>query len=143
MPTPQTAFYLAPDLAIHLKWSAGVATFAQEWQRRLQAAEVSGAQTGEHLVEAASLVLSTVEHLDEYTARALADIHRFSGQLPAPMDKLLVGPLELRVEERQFAVGRQGGSEQVTVNYCFDIVRYRYEAMETTTAIAINLPLPA
>jgi hypothetical protein len=122
MPTPQAAFYLAPDLAIHLNWSAHTASFTQEWRHRLQVAEVSGAQAEEHVIEATSMVLSTVEQLDERTAQVLTDLYRLSGQLPAPTDKILVGPLELRVEGRQFEVGRSGGIEQVAVTYCLDIV---------------------
>jgi hypothetical protein len=130
MQIPQSSFHLALDLAIHLNWSAHTAIFTQEWQRRLQTTEVSGAQVEEHVVEAASIVLSTIEHLDDYTAHVLTDLYRLIGQLPAPTDKFLVGPLELRVEERQFAVSRQGGSEQVVVTYCLKIERYRYEVRQ-------------
>jgi hypothetical protein len=85
------------------------------------------------MVEAASMVLATVEYLDEYATQVLTDLYRLSGQLPAPTDKFLVGPLELRVEERQFAVSRQEGGEQVAVTYCLDIIRYRYEAVQPTS----------
>ncbi len=81
------------------------------------------------------MVLSTIEQLDDRTAQVLTDLYRLSGQVPAPMDKFLVGPLELRVEERQFAVSHQGSNEQVVITYCLDIVRYRYEAMRSTSAI--------
>lgn len=131
MPTPQTALYLAPDLAINLKWSAGVATFTQERQHRIQVAEVSGAQAKEHMMESASMVLGAVEQLSERTAQILTDLYRFRGQLPVPTDKILVGPLELRVEGRQFEVGHSGGIEQVAVAYCLNIVRYRYETTQT------------
>ncbi|MGI4759823.1 MAG: hypothetical protein ACRYF0_03890 [Janthinobacterium lividum] len=143
MPTTQAAFYLAPDLAIHLIWSAHIASFTQEWRHRLQVAEVSCTQAEEHMIEAASMVLSTVEQLDERTAQVLTDLYRLSGQLPAPTDKLLVGPLELRVEERQFATSRQGGSEQVAVTYYLKIERYRYEVRrmleeQLATSFAFN-----
>lgn len=95
------------------------------------------------MVEAASMVLSTIEQLDDYTAQALTDLYRLSGQLPAPTDKFLIGPLELRVEERQFAVSRQGGSEQVEITYYFDIMRYRYETAQPMSLSAASLLLPA
>lgn len=89
------------------------------------------------------MVLSTIEHLDDYTAQVLTDLYRLSGQLPALGDRLLVGVLVLRVEERQFAVNRQADTEQVAVTYCIDIVRYRYEAAQLVSLSAINSPLPA
>lgn len=138
MPTPQAAFYLAPALAIHLNWSASTATFTQEWLHRLQVAEVSSVQAEEYVAEAASIVLSAVEHLDEYTAQVLTDLYNLSGLLPAPKDKLLVGPLELRVEERQFAVSSHGGSEHVAITYYLKIERYRYEAVQPTSFSVTN-----
>lgn len=143
MPTPQASFYLAPDLAIHLNWSAHTAAFTQEWRHRLQVAEVSGTQAEEHVIEAASMVLATVEHLDDLTTQVLTDLYHLSGQLPAPKDKLLIGPLELRVEKRQFVVSHQEGIEQVAITYCIDIVRYRYEAAQLVSLPAISFPLPA
>lgn len=119
-------FQPGPDLAVRLSWAAPTTAFVQDWQHRLQTAEVSGVQAGEHIVEAALMVLGTIEQLDSCTAQVLTDLYRLSGQLPALGDRLLVGPLELRVEERQFSVNRPGGIEQVQVRYCLCVEKYRY-----------------
>ena len=142
MLSQQAVFPLTPNLTLTLGWAARTPAFVQEWQNRLQAAEQVSDQIGEHVVEATSMVLSTVEHLDERTAQVLTDLYRLSGQLPAPTDKLLVGPLELRVEERQFVVSHQKGIKQVAITYCIDIVRYRYEAAQLVSLSAIRFPLP-
>lgn len=89
------------------------------------------------------MVLNTVEHLDDYTTQVLNDLYRLSGQLPAPTDKLIVGPLELRVDERQFAMNYQGDTEQVDITYYFDTVRYRYETAQPMSLSAISFSLPA
>jgi hypothetical protein len=136
-----TTFKLAPDLTIYLNWSASTAAFVQEWQHRLQLAEAQGGQVEEHLAEAASMVLSTVEQLHNYSAQVLADLYRVSGQLPALGDKLLIGPLELRIEERQFEVSHSGGIEQVAITYCFSIERYRYEAAQHVPLAAAGFSL--
>ena len=81
-------------------------------------------------MEAASMVLSTVEQLDERTTQVLTDLYRLSGQLLAPTDKILFGPLELRVEGRRFEVGNSGGIEQAAVAYCLNIVRCCYETVQ-------------
>lgn len=95
------------------------------------------------MVEAAPMVLNTIEHLDDYTTQVLNGLYRLSGQLPAPTDKLLVGPLELRVDERQFAMSYQGSNKQLDITYYFDIVRYRYETAQPMSLPAISLSLPA
>lgn len=85
--------------------------------------------------------MSAVEQLDDNTMRILRHIYELSGQLPATTEKLFVGPLELRVEERQFAVSHQEGVKQLAITYHFDIVRYRYEsphAVPSSTADFFN-----
>jgi len=126
----KTRYQLALNLELLLHWAAGTPAFVKEWQLRFQAAEQAATQVEEHIAEAASVVLGTIEQLDDRTAQVLTDLYRLSGQLPAPMDKFLVGPLELRVEERQFAVGRRGGAEQVAITYHLNIVQYRYEVAQ-------------
>jgi hypothetical protein len=126
----KTPYQLAPNLELFLHWAAGTPSFAKEWQLRFQAAEQAAKQVEEHIADAASVVLGTIERLDDRTAQVLTDLYCLSGQLPALMDKFLVGPLELRVEERQFAVGRRGGAEQVAVTYHLKIERYRYETRQ-------------
>ena len=126
----KTRYQLAPNLELFLHWAAGTPAFAKEWQLCFQAAEQAATQVEEHIAEAVSVVLGTIEQLDDRTAQVLTDLYRLSGQLPAPIDKFLVGPLELRVEERQFAVGRRGGAEQVTVTYHLKIERYRYKTRQ-------------
>lgn len=139
---PPPAFYLLTlNTNVHIHWSARAAVFVHEWQCRLQTATVSGLQAGDHALEAASLVMSAVEQLDDNTMRILRHIYELSGQLPATTEKLFVGPLELRVEERQFAVSHQEGVKQLAITYHFDIVRYRYEsphAVPSSTADFFN-----
>jgi hypothetical protein len=127
---PPPAFYLLTlNTNVHIHWSARAAVFVHEWQRRLQTATVSGPQAGDHVLEAASLVMSAVEQLDDHTAQVLRDIYRLSGQLPAVTERFFVGLLELRVEERHFVMSRQEGVEHLAITYYFDIVRYRYETI--------------
>lgn len=139
MPPAIFSFQLTLDTTISLHWSARTATFAQEWQHRLQTTEVSGVQAEEHVIEAASMVLSAVEQLDDHTAQVLTALYRLNGQLPAPTDKLLVGLLELRVDERQFEVSSQGDNEQVVITYRLDIVRYRYGSQQAE--VSKSLPV--
>jgi hypothetical protein len=134
-------FQLAPDLTINLNWSARTAAFVQEWQHRFQIAQVPNTQVEEHLIEAASMVLSTIEQLEAFSAQVLADLYCVSGQLPALGDKLLIGPLELRIEERQFEVSHARGIEQVAITYCFGIERYRYQAAQQVPLAAADLAL--
>ena len=126
----KTRYQLALNLELLLHWAAGTPAFVKEWQLRFQAAEQAATQVLEHIAEAASVVLGTIEQLDDRTVQVLTDLYRLSGQLPAPMDNFLVGPLELRVEGRQFAVGRRGGAEQMAVTYHLKIERYRYETRQ-------------
>lgn len=72
------------------------------------------------------MVLGTIEQLNSCTAQVLANLYRLSRQLPALGDRLLVGPLELRVEGRQFLVSHPGGVEQVQARYSLCVERYRY-----------------
>jgi len=80
------------------------------------------------------MVLSTIEHLDDYTDQVLTDLYRLSGQLPAPGDRLIVGPLVLRVEERQFSVSYSGGVEQGEVHYSLCVEKYRYASTPAITS---------
>lgn len=136
-------FQPASAITVHLNWSTKTAAFVQEWQQRSHSLELPDAPSGDHLAEATSVVLGAVEQLDDHIAQALTDLYRVSGQLPTRGDKLLVGPLELRVEERQFEVTRLGGQEQVAVTYCLDIERYRYETLYPAPSLVSDLALSA
>lgn len=122
-------FQLGLGLVVHLSWAAHTTAFVQDWQRCLQATEVAGVQYEEHMVEAASMVMGTAEQLDSRTAQFLTDLYQLSGQLPALSDRLLVGPLELRVGERQFLTSHLGGVEQAQVHYSLCVERYRYASI--------------
>jgi hypothetical protein len=119
----RSLFRLGPYLAVYLNWAAHTNAFVKELQRRLQTAEVAGTQAKEHMVEAASMVLGTIEQFDNCTAHVLTDLYRFSGQLPALGDRLLVGLLVLRVDERQFLANYPSGVEQVQVRYSLCVER--------------------
>ena len=64
----QSSFQPSTDLVVVLTWAAHTTTFVQDWQRRLQAAETPGTHAEQHVLEAASMVLGTVEQLDTYAA---------------------------------------------------------------------------
>ena len=123
---------LASNFTLVVHWSARVADFAEEWQKRQALAHTT--HPLEFWAEAAGMVLHGVEDGRDQALNVLADLYHNSQQLPAPGDLLFMDALKLKVDQRHFVTHRVGGILQVEVQYYLGVEAYRYASA--------TLPLP-
>ena len=139
---------LAPDFFLAVRWSARIIDFVEKWERRQSQAHLKG--PSEFWSEAADDALDGVRQGHHLTQELVATTYRLSGVLPAPGDILLVGPLEIRVDQRHFTTRQAGGVDQAEVIIYLGVERYRYETQEvpgaqrsltaSTSSLFINEP---
>ena len=128
MDSNDQSLQLAPNFKLTVRWSARVADFTEEWERR-QALEYPG-HSDEHWAEATSAALGGVEQGRSRGAEAIANIYHLTKQLPASGDLLRVEPLEIRVDQRHFVTRHLGGITNVEVIYYLGVEQYRYAVLE-------------
>jgi len=128
----QDSAFIAPNLALTVRWSPRVVDFVAEWES-LQA-RAHSTPPHEHWGHAASAALSGVEQGLWMAHEALAVIHRLTHQLPEHGDLLLLGPLEVRVDQRHFLPRQAGGVSHAEVVYYLGVEKYRFQTEEVPFA---------
>jgi hypothetical protein len=126
MPSAEESLLLAPNFFLIVRWSARIVDFVEEWQKRQIQAPMKSPLA--FTSEAADVVLGGVEQGQHQAQELLATTYRLSGLLPAPGDILLVGPLEMRVDQRHFTTRQLGEVAQAEVVIYLGVERYRYES---------------
>lgn len=124
MPYDVESILLTPHLTLVVRWSARVANFVEEWQKRQALAPVTPPL--DFWAEAASTALSDVERGPYQVLDVLAEMYHSSQLLPALSDLLSIGSLKLKVDQRHFVTQRVGGVLQVEVQYHLGVEAYRY-----------------
>jgi hypothetical protein len=137
MAVDNTPVQLAPGLAVYIHWTTQVWDFIDSWQRKL--AEAQEYREPKDRVAVAEATINGVRQGRGNITRAMEDIYRLTGQLPASGELLIIGPLEVRVHKRVFETRRVRGVTHIDMEYYFNVEHYRCSSPPIALPAALSV----